>query len=228
MLTALLLPVATRAEDTAPAASGPETPGGLESTDVARMAAVLDSQLGSARLWYWGWTGFYSAVIVGETVVNGTSTGGAKIAAQVNIVTSWVGLFSTLVLPPPVTFEWEPIASMPETSSAERATKAAAIRALFAREVAKERFYHSAVNHIFGLALNAGVCAFMYWGLHIGGRALLNLAFGSLVWEANIFTSPNASSRLAGQLTGPSGVSLQLVPVVLGTSGAGVAAVGRF
>ena len=228
MLTALVLPVAARAEEPPLAASEPHGAAGPEATDVARMAAVLDSQLASARWWYWGWTGFYSAVIVGETVLNGTSTGAAKISAQVNIVTSWVGLFSTLILPPPVAFEWEPIASMPQTSPAEQAAKAAAIRTLFTREVAKERFYHSAVNHIFGLAVNAAVCAYMYWGLHIGGRALLNLFVGSLVWEANILTSPNASSRLAAELQGDSGVRLQLVPILLGPSGAGVAAVGRF
>lgn len=229
MLSALLLPVAAGAEANVPqAAPGPESPPALDSNDVARMSAVLDSQVGSARFWYWGWTGFYSAVIAGETVINATSTGASRTSAQVNIVTSWVGLFSTLILPPPVAFEWEPVASMPETSSAERAAKAAAIRALFAREVAQERFRHSAVNHILGLAVNAGVVAYMYWGLHIGGRALLNLFVGSLVWEANIFTSPNASSRLAAELQGTSGVSLQLVPVILGTSGAGVAAVGHF
>ena len=192
------------------------------------MSAVLDSQVATSRLWYWGWTGFYSGVIFGETILNATSSGGSQVSAQVNIVTSWFGLFSTLVLPPPVAFEWTPIASMPESSPEERAAKASAIRALFGREVAKERFYHSALNHIFGLAVNAAVCAYMYWGLHIGGRALLNLFFGSLVWEANIYTSPNASSRLAAELEGTGAVSVEVVPVALGPSGGGLAVVGRF
>jgi hypothetical protein len=227
VLIALLLPVAARAAEDAPSAT-PESQTALASPDVARMSAVLDSQVGNARFWYWGWTGFYSGVIVGETVLNATTTGGSRISAQVNIVTSWFGLFSTLVLPPPVAFDWDPVAKMPEGTLEERAAKSAAIRALFEREVTKERFYHSALNHIVGLAVNAGVCAYLYWGLHLGGRALLNLFFGSLVWEANIFTSPNAASRVAAELQGTSGPSLQLLPLALGTSGAGVAVVGRF
>lgn len=192
------------------------------------MAAVLDSQLGHARLWYWGWSGFYSGVIIGESIINATSTGPMQVSAQVNIFTSVFGLFSTLILPPPVVFDWEPIGRMPETTAEQRLEKGAAIRALFQKEATKERFYHSVWNHILGLAVNAGVCAYMYWGLHIGGRALLNLVFGSLVWEANIFTSPNASGHAAMELEKTSAVQLQLVPVTLGPSGAGLAVVGRF
>jgi hypothetical protein len=228
VLAALLLPVAARGEEDAPrVAAAAESPPGL-SPDVARMAAVLDKQVGTSRLWYWGWTGFYGGVILGETVINATSTGGSRTSAQVNIVTSVFGLFSTLVLPPPVTFDWDPVAGMPESTPQEVAAKSKAIRALFEKEVSKERFYHSVWNHIFGLAVNAGVCAYMYWGLHIGGRALLNLVGGSLVWEANIFTSPNASLHLADELRGVGSVHLEVLPVALGTTGAGVAVVGRF
>jgi hypothetical protein len=201
----------------------------LQPPDVVRMAAVLDGQLGNARLWYYGWSGFYSAVILGEIVVNATATPGDanQVSAQVNIFTSVFGLFTTLIQPHPVVFGWEPVARMPENTPEERAAKAAAIRALFAKEVSKEHFYHSVWNHLIGLTVNAAVCAYMYWDLHIGGRALLNLAFGSLVWEANIFTSPNAASR-AGELDKTSALQLQLVPVALGPTGAGVAVVGRF
>jgi hypothetical protein len=192
------------------------------------MSAVLNAQVGTSRLWYWGWTGFYSSVIVGEIVINATSSGGSQVSAQVNIISSVFGLFSTLLLPPPVTFDWEPVGRMPETTPGERSAKAAAVRALFGREVQKERFYHSVWNHILGLAVNAAVCAYMYWDLHIGGRALLNLIFGSLVWEANIYTSPNASMHLADELHGTSALRLQVTPVALGTTGAGVAVVGRF
>jgi hypothetical protein len=228
VLAALLLPAAARGEEDAPHVVSAVDGHPALSPDVARMASVLDAQVGTARLWYWGWTGFYGGVILGETLINATSTGGSQVSAQVNIVTSVFGLFSTLVLPPPVTFDWDPVGRMPESTPQERTAKSAAIRALFERQVSKERFYHSVWNHIFGLAVNAGVCAYMYWGLHIGGRALLNLVAGSLVWEANIFTSPNASSHLAEELHGVSSVRLQVVPVALGTTGAGVAVVGRF
>jgi hypothetical protein len=221
-----------RADEDAPRAapdaerSGPQPEVG--TAEVARLTEVLHAQLSTTRLWYWGWSGFYGAVIIGETVLNGTSSGGSRVNAEVNIVTSVFGLFSTLLLPPPVTFDWEPIEAMPQSTNAERAAKSAAIRALFEREVKKERFYHSAVNHILGLAVNAGVCAYMYWALHIGGRALLNLFAGSLVWEANIFTSPNAAMHLSDELSGTSALHLQVVPIALGPAGAGVGLAGRF
>jgi hypothetical protein len=192
------------------------------------MTAVLNSQVGTARFWYYGWSGFYGAVMLGEAVIQASSTGPMQVSAQVNVFTSVFGLFSTLIIPPPVAFDWEPIASMPETTPEERTRKAVAVRALFDREVAKERFYHSPINHILGLAVNVAVCAYMYWDLHIGGRALLNLIAGSLIWEANIYTSPNASSRLASELQGTTSLQLQLVPLALGTDGAGLALSGRF
>jgi hypothetical protein len=229
LLSALVLPAAARAEDDAPrAATAAEPSAEVGSAQVARMVQVLDSQLPTARLWYWGWSGFYGTVIIGETVLNGTSSGGARVSADVNVVTSVFGLFSTLLLPPPVLFDWEPVGRMPEATPEQRAAKSAAIRALFAREVAKERFYHSVWNHIIGLAVNAGVCAYMYWGLHIGGRTLLNLFAGSLIWEANVFTSPNASLHLSAELEKTSSLQLQLVPMALGPSGAGLGMVGHF
>jgi hypothetical protein len=228
VLVALLLPVAARSEEDAPrATANDQSPVDL-GPDLSRMATVLEAQSGNAQLWYWGWTGFYSGVIVGEIVINATSSGAQQIAAQVNIITSVFGLFSTLLVQAPVTFEWEPVGRMPEGTPEQRAEKSAAIRALFEREVKKERFYHSVWNHILGLAVNAAVCAYMYWDLHIGGRALLNLVFGSLVWEANIYTSPNASLHLAEELRGTSALRLEVVPLALGTTGAGVAVVGRF
>jgi hypothetical protein len=217
------------AEEDAPRAAPPSgAQADIDALQVARMSQTLNAQLPTARLWYWGWSGFYGAVVIGEIVLNGTSSGGSRINAEVNVVTSVFGLFSTLLLPPPVMFDWEPVASMPEATAEQRAIKSAAVRAIFAREVAKERFYHSVWNHIIGLAVNAGVCAYMYWELHIGGRALLNLFAGSLIWEANVFTSPNASLHLSSELSATSSLHLELVPLVLGPSGAGLGISGHF
>jgi hypothetical protein len=231
-LSALLLPAVARAQEKSPPdvpASERVDPGVAgSSAEVARMAAVMSSQIGTARLWYWGWTGFYGAVIIGETVVNGVSTGPMQTSADVNVVTSVLGLFTTLLMPPPVAFDWEPVSALPENTPEQRAAKSVAIRAIFDRQVKKERFYHSALNHIIGLTVNAAVCAYMYWVLHIGGRTLLNLFAGSLIWEANIYTSPNASSRAADEIQGTSSLELQLVPIAVGPTGAGLGLVGRF
>ncbi len=190
------------------------------------MAAVLAGQYFHARLWYYGWSAFYGTVILAETVINATSTGGARLAAQVNIATSWVGLLQTLVLPPPVAFGWQAVEAMPDSNPEQRAAKSAAVRALFQLEAKNEVFYHSAFNHIVGLAVNAGVCAFMFWGQHQGTRALINLVGGSLVWEANIYTYPNASMRAAHD-EGLAALQLRVVPLAF-ADGGGAAVAGHF
>ena len=200
----------------------------VNAEEVSRMSAVLDAQYNNARLWYWSWASIYGAISIVETVLNATTTGDARTSAQVGIVTSTFGFFATVIFPPPVAFAWEPIQKMPEATPEQRAAKAAATRHLFQREVEREEFRHSIWGHLIGLVFNAGISAYMYWGLHLGGRAALNFLVSAGLWEANLWTSPNASLHLAEQLkAGPSAV-LSVVPVTFGTTGAGVAVVGRF
>jgi hypothetical protein len=187
------------------------------------MLGVLATEQGPTTLWYWGWSGFYGAVIIGQGVYATLSDNhGAQANAHINILFSSFGLISTLVFPPPVVNGVGAVLAMPESTPAEREAKTKAIRALFAAEVSNERFYSSPLNHIIGLAVNAAVSAYLYWALHLGGRALLNLFAGSLIWEAQIFTHPNAAARLSSELE-KSSVHIQLVPL-----GTGVAVVGRF
>ena len=86
---------------------------------------------------------------------------------------------------------------MPEQTPAQREAKAAALRALFQRSVEQERFYRSALNHVIGLTVNAGLAAILYFGFKLGGRALLTLIAGTLEWEAQIFTRPTHALDLA-------------------------------
>jgi len=224
----LLWPAAARAEDAPaaqPVASPP--PPTLDFAETEHLASILAGEFGRSRLWYYGWAGFYGTVIAAELVINATSTGGAQLVARVNIATSLVGLFQTLIVPPPIVYGWEPVEKMPQGTPEQQAARAAAVRTLFEQEARNEIFYHSVLNHIVGLAANAGVCAFIYWGQHQGGRALLNLFGGSLVWEANIFTYPNAAMR-AVEAKGVSMLQLRVVPFALPTGGAGAAVVGTF
>jgi hypothetical protein len=230
LLPTLLSPLAVNAQSDAPralptavdATPPPSVSEPLEPA-AARMLGVLAAEQGSAGLWYWGWTSFYGAVVIGQTVFATLSDNkGAQANAHINIVFSSFGLISTLAFPPPVVNGVGAVLAMPERTPAERETKTQAIRALFAAEVSKERFYSSPLNHIVGLAVNAGVSAYLYWALHLGGRALLNLIAGSVIWEAQIFTHPSAATRLSIELQ-KSSVQIGLVPL-----GTGVAVVGRF
>jgi hypothetical protein len=192
------------------------------------MTAVLDAQYKNAKVWYWSWTSGYGAISIVETVLNAANTGDARTAAQVGIVTSTFGFFATAIFPPPVAFDWEPIQKMPEDTSQQKAAKAAATRHLFQREVQREEFRHSIWGHLIGLVFNAGISAYMYWGLHLGGRAALNFIISAGLWEANLWTSPNASLHLAEEWKARPAVPLSVVPMTLGTTGAGVAVVGSF
>ena len=231
-MTGLLLPVAARGADDSPRSPPPTDSVGVEMelapAEVSRMGATLEAQVGHARLWYWGWSGFFGALITVGTVTNGTSTGGQREAAQVNMASGSVYLFVALINPPPVAFGWEPVGAMPEATAEQRAAKARAIHALFESEVRAEHVFRSVFNQVLGLVVNAGVSAYMYWALHLGGRALLNLGVGSAVWEARVFTSPNAASLMEAELHGSIALELQLAPVALGPSGAGMALIGRF
>jgi hypothetical protein len=199
-----------------------------DAAEVAKMAAVLDSQVPHARAWMWSWASIYGAVSITETVLNATSHGAAQSSAQVNIATSTFGFFATLIFPPPVAFEWEPVQRLPEDTEAQRTAKSRAVRTFFAREVSRERFRHSVWGHLIGLVFNAGVCSYMYFALHLGSRALLNFALGGAFWEANLWTSPNASMQLADTLPETAVLGVQLVPVALGRDGAGFALRGHF
>lgn len=163
------------------------------------MTAVLDAQDKNAKVWHWSWTSGYGALSIVETVLNATSTGDGRTSAQGGIVTSTFGFFATAIFPPPVAFDWEPIQAMPENTPEQRAAKAAATRHLFRKEVQREEFRPSIWGHLLGLVFDAGVSAYMYWGLHLGSRAALTLLISGCLWETNLWTNPNASLHLSAR-----------------------------
>lgn len=159
---------------------------------------ALQAEERHARVWFWGWSGFYGAVIVGETVIAATTgNSGARTNAYVNIASSGVGLLTILLRPPPAAFGLDGIRALPEGTEDERRIKSEALRALFDRAVAEERFYRSPLNHVIGLTVNAGLAALLYFGYHLGTRALITLFAGSAVWEAQVLTHPAAAAEAA-------------------------------
>jgi hypothetical protein len=93
-----------------------------DAAEVARMTAVLHSQVTNARVWLWTWASVYGAISLTETVINASSTGGSQTSAQVNIATSTFGFFATVVFPPPVAFDWDPVARIAATSTSRTST----------------------------------------------------------------------------------------------------------
>jgi hypothetical protein len=88
---------------------------------------------------------------------------------------------------------------MPENTPEQRAAKAAATHYLFQKEVQREEFRPSIWGHLLGSVFDAGVSAYMDWGLHLGSRAALNFLISAGLWETNLWTSPNASLHLSAR-----------------------------
>ncbi len=160
---------------------------------------ALQAEEQHARVWFWGWSGFYGAVIVGETVIAATTgNSGARTNAYINIASSSAGLLAIVLRPPPAAFGLDAIRALPEGTEEERRAKNEALRALFDRAVAEEGFYRSPLNHVIGLTVNAGIAALLYFGYRLGTRALITLFAGSAVWEAQVLTHP-AGARDAAE-----------------------------
>jgi hypothetical protein len=113
----LLASEACAAEDGQSPAQEVQAQEDIDAAEVARMTAVLHSQVTNARVWLWTWASVYGAISLTETVINASSTGGSQTSAQVNIATSTFGFFATVVFPPPVAFDWDPVARIAATST---------------------------------------------------------------------------------------------------------------
>jgi hypothetical protein len=192
--------------------------------EVAPLWRALEGEAIHARIWYWGWSGFFGAVVLGETVAAATTDSrGTRINAYVNIAASGAGMLAVLLRPPPAAYGLDAIRAMPEATEAERAAKVRALRDLFDRAASEERFYRSPLNHLIGLGVNAGIAAFLYFGYKLGGRALVTLLAGSAIWEAQVWTHPTAARDRADAL--PSGPGPQAHWIFLGN---GVGLAGSF
>ena len=190
-----------------------------EDPALAARWRALESEEARARFWYWGWSGFYGAVVAGEVVIAATSSNeGAKISAYYNIGFSGAGMLGVLLFPPPAAYGLDAVRAMPEDTEEQRAAKRRALGELFDREASRERWYHSPWNHVIGLAVNAGFSAILYFGYKLGGRAPLTLTAGSAIWEAQIWTHPTAARDTADSLAG----GLRIHPVFFG-NGVGIA-----
>ena len=190
---------------------------------LAPLLGALVAEDGPDRLWYWGWSGFLAGVALGQSIMVATTSNNAtRINGYVNIPASALGAIAVLLTPPAAAYGLEDVRAMPEATQAQREAKAAALRALFQRSVEQERFYRSALNHVLGLTVNAGLAAILYFGFKLGGRALLTLVGGTLEWEAQIFTRPTAALDHATAQPGSGGLQgFRIVPTANGFAVAG-------
>ncbi len=221
LLLALHVDPTTDPADVAPAAS---TSFLTEDPALAPLLGALAAEQGPDRLWYWGFSGGLAGVALGQSIVVATTSNrGTQINGYVNIPASALGAIAVLLDPPAAAYGLDDVRAMPELTPAQREAKAAALQALFRRSVEQERFYRSALNHVIGLTVNAGLAALLYFGFKLGGRALLTLVGGTLEWEAQIFTRPNHALDLAKAQAHPgSGLQgLHIVPLPNGLALAG-------
>jgi hypothetical protein len=191
---------------------------------LAPLLDALTAEEGPDRLWYWGFSGGLAGVALGQSIMVATTTNRAtQINGYVNVPASALGAIAVLLTPPAAAYGLDDVRSMPELTPAQREAKAAALQALFQRSVEQERFYRSALNHVIGLTVNAGLAAILYFGFKLGGRALLTLVGGTLEWEAQIFTRPTAALDHAKKTAHEEGglQGLHIVPISNGLALAG-------
>jgi hypothetical protein len=190
---------------------------GLASADVdARYAAIsasLEAGEGAARLWWFGWTGGYAALTVGEAIVAAAARDeGTRVDAIVGLSGSALGvgamLFSSRA---GFAFRGRLSAYDPDTLDGRRARLREAEKILdeAANDEESTRAWYT---HVAGDAVTLAGTFVLWAGYHEYANGWLNLIGGTLVTEAQILTKPTAAIRArrayrAGTLTAPRAVS---------------------
>ena len=160
----------------------------------------LDAGTGSARLWWGGWTAFYSgATAVSLAAALTTNSKVLQVTGGVSAAESLIGLGGMLIFPFKARTAAEELRSMPENTPEERAQKLATAQSLLKKSSDAELAGKSWVQHFLGVLVNAAGAG-VVWGVYgsrikqAGGtpwqQALELFVIGTGVSELQIWTEP--------------------------------------
>lgn len=160
----------------------------------------LDEGSSSARLWWNGWVGFYSAATVISLAVALTSKNEIlQITGGVSAGESLIGLSGMLIFPFKARTAAEELRSMPESTPEQKAQKLAKAELLLKQSSDAEIAGKSWMQHFLGVLVNAAGAS-VVWPLyedrikHAGGiawqQALELFVVGTAVSELQIWTEP--------------------------------------
>jgi hypothetical protein len=172
---------------------------------------TLEKDASSARLWYFGWSGFYAAASGTQLALALTVDDvGLRADTRVGAVTSGLGFLVTAVMPPPSLF-YSPCAASDDATPASRAACLARQEQRLEDAAAVERLGHSWLAHAGGIVVNVGAGLFLWQHDNRPASGLLATIGGIAVGEFQIFTAPTRA-RDAGVRRGVSDARFAIAP----------------
>lgn len=161
---------------------------------------ALNKGKGPAKLWWYGWVGFYSsATAVSLTVALTTNDKILQITGGVSAAESLIGLSGMLIFPFRPKDAAEELKSMPENTPEERTKKLETAESLLKLSSDEELAGKSLLQHLLGILVNACGAA-VVWPIYdrkikeAGGiawqQALELFIVGTTVSELQIWTEP--------------------------------------
>ena len=183
-----------RADDAGGAETITINPSGLSNAELdARIAFIeqrLDANQKHAYYWQWGWTGFYGAGLVVQTIRGGMSEDNEhQVDYAVSAIKAAGGVARMYFSPHPGRQGADPIRAMGGNTREAKARKLAKAEELLlaSGHIADRR--RSIKAHAGNVLVNVAGGAII-WGLGAPSKALESVLLGVAVGTANIFTAP--------------------------------------
>jgi hypothetical protein len=192
---------------------------------------ALDAGEGSAKLWWWGWTGILGGIVVGEgTIALATSNPGTRADAVVGTVGSALGV-GAMFLSSRAGFTYrDRLARMDASTPEARLARLREAERILDATANDEELGQAWFVHVGGNAVTLAGTFVLWAGYHQYWGGWLNLVGGVLVSEAQILTHPRAAIRARRayrdgtlELSPPasgsaSGITFSVVPGIGGLS----------
>jgi hypothetical protein len=158
------------------------------------LAASLARGESAARLWWWGWTGGFAAVAVGEGVVAiATHDPGTRESAVVGLGGSVLGVGAMLFASRAAFTYRARLDSMDASTREARLLRLREAEKILDEAANDEEQGRSWFAHVGGDAVTLAGTVVLWAGYHQYANGWLNLLGGTVVTEAQILTRPTAA-----------------------------------
>jgi hypothetical protein len=194
------------------------------------LVAELARGESAARLWWWGWTGGFAAIALGEGVVAiATHDAGTRESAVVGICGSALGVGAMLFASRAAFTYRARLESMDASTPEARLLRLREAEKILDEAAKDEEEGRSWFAHVGGDAVTLAGTFVLWAGYHQYANGWLNLLGGTVVTEVQIFTRPTAAieARRAFRAGRPSPAASSFTWTVLPSFG-GAGLVGTF
>jgi hypothetical protein len=182
----------------------------------AKIEQALAEDARRSRVWYTGWTAFYT-VATGFSMKNALDSDSRdrRVSSAVDAMRSGLGLLTTVLIVPP-------------SMNAPTIDDAAGREKWLEKAAGAERRGRSWVVHVANAAVNAAGGGYLWLHEHRLGAGLLAFLSGTLIGELKIWTQPMTARNTVDELrTAKVDVQLAFTPIVSDSAFA-LALDGRF